>query len=156
MAKHAMVVAENMDEILINAGMTGEIDLLSIDIDYGDFWIWKAITKITPRVVVIEYNATLAPPLSLVVPYEPRGRWDHSSNFFGANLAALVKLGQAKGYRIVGCNLAGANAFFVREELCRDLFIEPATAEEHYEPPRYYLAFSRAGRGPRPGPYQTI
>jgi hypothetical protein len=154
-AKHAIVTADNINTLLNDAGVTGDIDLLSIDIDYNDFWIWEAITTINPRVVVIEYNSTLRPPLSVVVPYEPTRRWD-GSNYFGASLEALVKLGRTKGYRIVGCNFSGSNAFFARQELCGDLFIEPATAEEHYEPPRYYFSSLVAGHPAWPGPYQTI
>ena len=90
--------------------MTGEIDLLSIDIDYNDYWIWKAVTAVSPRVVVIEYNATLRPPMSLVVPYDPACMWD-GTNYFGASLEALVRLGRDKGYRVVACNYTGVNAF---------------------------------------------
>jgi hypothetical protein len=104
---------------------------------------------------VIEYNATLAPPLALVVPYAPTRLWD-GSNYFGASLEALVRLGRAKGYRIVGCTLSGINAFFVREDLCGDHFLEPATAEEHYEPARYYLASLSAGHPAKLGPYVSI
>jgi hypothetical protein len=154
--KHANVTVENINELLNDAGMTGDIDLLSIDIDYNDYWVWKAINAIKPRVVVIEYNATLRPPMSLTVPYDPTQRWDTRTNYFGASLEALVKLGQSMGYRIVGCNFCGANAFFVRQELCGDLFFEPATAEAHYEPPRYYFVSLRSGHQARPGPYQTV
>ena len=80
---------------------------------------------IQPRVVVIEYNAALRPPLSLVVPYDPERRWD-GSNYFGASLEALVRLGRSKGYRIVGCNFSGANAFFVRDDIAGNHFLDPA------------------------------
>lgn len=150
----SLVTAENINALLTQGTMTGEIDLLSIDIDYNDYWIWKAIEVLRPRVVVIEYNATLRPPLSLVVPYEPERHWD-GSNYFGASLGALVRLGQSKGYRLVGCNFSGANAFFVRNDLCETHFLEPATAEEHYEPPRYFILMS-AGHRARPGPYQAV
>ena len=63
---------------------------------------------------MIEYNAGLRPPLSLTVPYQPNRAGD-GTNFFGASLEALVRLGRAKGYRIVGCNISGSNAFFVRD-----------------------------------------
>ena len=130
---------------------TGEIDLLSIDIDFNDYWVWKAIEAVDPRVVVIEYNAGLRPPLSLTVPYQPNRSGD-GTNFFGASLEALVRLGAAKGYRIVGCNISGSNAFFVREDLCADHFVEPATAEEHYEPPRHFFSLLFAGpHAPKPG-----
>jgi hypothetical protein len=48
------------------------------------------------------------------------------------------------GYALVGCNFTGVNAFFVREDLCGDRFAQPFTAENHYEPTRYGLAFRSA------------
>jgi hypothetical protein len=149
------VTAENIDALLARGGIAGEIDLLSIDIDYNDYWVWKAIQAVNPRVVVIEYNATLRPPMAVVVPYDPTRQWD-GSNFYGASLEALVRLGAQKGYRIVGCSLAGVNAFFVRQDLCADRFHEPATADEHYEPPRHYLHLLPSGHRSRPGPFVAV
>jgi hypothetical protein len=154
-ALQAFITAENINSLIEQGGVSGEIDLLSIDIDRNDYWVWKAINLIQPRVVAIEYNATLHPPLSLVVPYEPNGTWD-GSNYFGASLEALVRLGRTKGYQLVGCNISGTNAFFVRNELVGDLFIDPPTAEEHYEPPRYYFVLLKAGHRPQLGPYVTV
>jgi hypothetical protein len=154
-ANEAFVVAENINSLLEQGGVTGEIDFLSIDIDNNDYWVWKEITAIKPRVVAIEYNATLRPPMSLVVPYDPERRWD-GTNYFGASLEALVRLGRDKGYQIVGCNFSGANAFFVREDIAEDLFVKPATAEEHYEPPRYFFAMLRGGHRPHPGQYIAV
>ncbi|MDO8878318.1 MAG: hypothetical protein Q8M24_12845 [Pseudolabrys sp.] len=151
----AIVSAENINSLIAQAEIAGDIDLLSIDIDYNDYWVWKAIETVTPRVVVIEYNATLRPPMSLVVPYEPARKWD-GTNYFGASLEALVRLGRDKGYRVVGCNYAGVNAFFVRDDVAGDHFLDPATAEEHYEPPRYFYAFQSAGHRARPGPYVSV
>jgi len=150
-----MVTAENINDLLSRSGMSGDIDLLSIDIDFNDYWVWKAVEVAKPRVVSIEYNASLRPPLSLVVPYDPKAAWK-GGNYFGASLAALVKLAREKGYRIVGCGFAGVNAFFVREDLCKDLFLEPATAEEHYEPPRYFSTVMPSGHSGKPGPYMTV
>lgn len=152
----SFVTAENINALIENSGLKGEIDLLSIDIDFNDYWVWKAIDVVSPRVVVIEYNAGLRPPLSLTVPYQPNHAGG-GTNFFGASLEALVKLGRTKGYRVVGCNISGSNAFFVRDDLCADLFIEPATAEEHYEPPRHFFSLLFAGpHAPQPGPYVPV
>ena len=151
----AMVTAENINSLLEKAGLAGEIDFLCIDIDCNDYWVWKAIERIRPRVVCIEYNTSLRPPLSLVVPYQPTNSWG-GSNYFGASLEALVRLGRTKGYRIVGCCFAGVNAFFVRDDVCGGLFLEPATAEEHYEPDRYFARFMPSGHPGRPGPYQAV
>jgi len=154
--RQSLVTAENINQLIGAGGLGGEVDLLSIDIDFNDYWVWKAIEVVTPRVVVIEYNAGLRPPLSVTVPYQPNRSAD-GTNFFGASLAALVRLGEAKGYRIVGCNISGSNAFFVRSDLCADHFVEPATAEEHYEPPRHFFSLLFAGpNAPRPGPYVAV
>jgi len=153
--REAFITAENINELIRDGGVSGEIDLLSIDLDYNDYWVWKAIDVINPRVVVIEYNATLRPPLSLVVPYESTRTWD-GTNYFGASLEALVRLGRTKGYRLVGCSISGANAFFVRDDVAADLFLDPPTAEEHYEPPRYFLAILKAGHRARPGVFVDV
>jgi hypothetical protein len=106
-AVEAFITAENINALIQQGGITGEIDLLSIDIDNNDYWVWKAIEVVKPRMVVIEYNATLRPPFSGVVPYEPTKTWN-GSNYFGASLEALVRLGRQKGYRLVGCSFSGA------------------------------------------------
>jgi hypothetical protein len=139
------ITAENIDAVLGEwAGGTpdapAEIDLLSIDIDCNSYWVWRAIRSANPRVVITEYNASYPPPLEFVVPYDPEAAWD-GSNYFGASLASLAKLGADKGYGLVGCNLSGVNAFFVRNDLL-SCFHDPYTAEEHYEPPRYELGLS--------------
>jgi len=154
--QQSFVTAENINALLESAAFKGEIDLLSIDIDFNDYWVWKAIKAVNPRALVIEYNAGLHPPLSVTVPYQPNRAGD-GTNYFGASLGALVRLGREKGYRIVGCNISGSNAFFVREDLCADHFLEPATAEEHYEPPRHFFSFLLAGpQAPKPGPYVPV
>jgi len=153
--RESLVTVANINGLIAEAGVGGEIDLLSVDIDYNDYWVWKAITSINPRAVIVEYNAALRPPMSLVVPYDPSGSWD-GSNFFGASLEAFVKLGRDKGYRIVGCNFSGSNAFFVRSDLAGDHFLQPATAEEHYEPARYFFSNLQSGHRGRPGPYLSV
>ena len=108
----AMITAENVNILFEQTGFSGEVDILSINVACNDYWVWKAIEVVKPRLVVIEYNATLRPPLLLVVPYQPTAQWD-GTNYFGASLEALLKLGRTKGYRIVGCKFSGSNACFV-------------------------------------------
>jgi len=136
--KNSFITAENIESLFEGAGAPAEPDMLSIDIDYNDFYIWQAITKFKPRVVVIEYNATYQPETDFVVPYNATRVWDGTS-FFGASLAALERLGKQKGYSLVSCSFAGTNAFFVRNDLLNDVFEAPYTAANHYEPARYFL-----------------
>ncbi len=65
---HAWITTENINALLQAQGVVGEIDLLSLDMDGVDYWVWKAIKCITPRVVVLEYNPVLGPDLSVTVP----------------------------------------------------------------------------------------
>lgn len=138
------VTAENVETLVNKAGVPDEFDLLSIDIDMNSYWIWKAINSYRPRAVVIEYNAIFPPGCEWVVPYAPEAVWDGTS-WFGASLTSLEHLGRQKGYSLVGCNLGGVNAFFVRDDLVGDNFCGPFTSETHFEPPRYYLANLSAG-----------
>jgi hypothetical protein len=151
----AFVHAENINPLIEEGGASGEIDLLSIDIDNNDYWVWKAISSVNPRVVVIEYNASLRPPMSLVVPYQRERSWD-GTNYFGASLEAFVRLGRSKGYRLVGCSVSGVNAFFVRDDIAGNHFFDPATAEELYEPPRYFFGLMKSGHPPMLGPYVSV
>jgi hypothetical protein len=154
-AIESMVTAENINGLIQQGGLSGEIDLLSVDIDHNDYWVWQAIEVIKPRVVVIEYNATLRPPFSGVVPYEPTRMWNRT-NYFGASLEALVRLGRRKGYRLVGCSFSGGNAFFVHDSCAGDHFLDPPTAEEHYEPPRYFFSLLGAGHLAQPGRFVLV
>lgn len=141
-AVESFITAENIEAIFAGANVPPEFDLLSIDIDRNDYYIWKAITRYSPRVVILEYNSIFRPGDDFVVPYDANAMWDKSSNF-GASLETMTKLGLEKGYRLVASSFAGLNAFFVREDVMGDHFTGPFTAENHYEPPRYYLYTKR-------------
>jgi len=132
------ITAENIEGMFDALKTPEEFDFLSIDIDYNDYWIWKAINKFRPRVVCIEYNCAFGPTIDWKVKYHPNGKWDGSRNF-GASLKALELLGREKGYSLVGCGLIGINAFFVRDDLLGDHFLQPYTSERHYQPGRYFM-----------------
>jgi len=137
----AFITAENIEELLKSLDIPEEFDLLSVDIDGNDYWVWQTITKFRPRVVICEYNARYGGHTPWVMKYNPSHIWNGSC-YYGASLKALEKLGASKGYVLVGCNLAGVNAFFVRREIAADLFQGPYSAEFHYEPQRFFLVQS--------------
>lgn len=149
------VDADNIEFLFKQGNVPEELDLLSIDIDGNDYWIWKAINQYHPRVVIMEYNAVYPPQVSWTIQYNPNHRWDYSS-YMGASLLALEKLGIYKGYKLVGCSFTGVNAFFVRDDLVNDQFLEPYTAENHYEPARYFLCDQSAGHPRSFGRFETV
>jgi hypothetical protein len=136
--RQAFVSAENIQGLLAELAVPSEIDLLSLDIDLNTYHVWVALEQLRPRVVVVEYNAGFPPDQVWIHPYEPDQVWDGTQDF-GASLKAYELVGRRFGYNLVGCDLIGANAFFVRSNLIGDKFASPFTAENHYEPPRYHL-----------------
>ena len=134
----SFITRENVSSLLEHAGVPADIDLLSIDIDRNTFYIWEALADYKPRVVVVEYNAIMPPELDWKVQYRA-DQWYDGSLYFGASLKAFEILGGRLGYSLVGCDLCGVNAFFVRNDLTGNHFTAPFSAENHYEPPRYWL-----------------
>jgi hypothetical protein len=151
----ARVLRDNINS-LISAHITDkEIDLLSVDIDGNDYHILNAIDCVDPRVIVVEYNAKFPPPVMYCMSYDEQHSWD-GSDHFGASLQWFEVKMNVRGYRLVGCNLTGTNAFFVREDLVGDKFLEPFTAEKHYQPARYELSASFSGLSGHPASYKTL
>lgn len=116
--KKEFIDAENINLLFKKYKVPNNLDLLSIDIDSNDFWVWKEVDeRFKPRLVVVEYNATISPGIAKTIKYDKNNVWDGVSDYFGASLKALYNLGQIKGYSLVYCDVSGVNAFFVREDL---------------------------------------
>jgi hypothetical protein len=136
--RHALVTAENIAGIVSDLKIPVEFDLFSLDIDRNTYFVWRALKQLRPRVIVIEFNSSLPAETDWTVEYRADMVYNCTS-YLGASLKAYERLGTELGYALVGCELSGINAFFVRRDLCGDKFAEPFTAENHYEPPRYFL-----------------
>jgi len=134
---NAEVTAGNIESLFAAAGTPPAPDVMSIDIDGADYWVWEAITAYRPRLVVIEYNAALPSGRRLVQPVEHAEPWD-GTDYFGASLEALVELGERKGYRLVHTELAAINAFFVDTELHATGLPQADEVEQRGEP-NYFL-----------------
>jgi hypothetical protein len=138
---NAFITAANINQLIGEAGnITGEIDLLSIDIDGNDYWVWEAINRINPRVVVIEYNAKFPPGHEWIMKYDEHHVWNGDDEQ-GASLKSLELLGERLGFQLVGTNYNGVNAFFVKKELAKNLFPMPASAENLYNPARWRVRY---------------
>jgi hypothetical protein len=152
---HTFVTKENLQELLVN--VPEDVDFVGIDVDGNDYYFFEAL-HLKPKVVCIEYNALFPPGLSLVQQYNPTHVWCGSS-YFGASLTAMTRLAHRLGYTLVGTNIVGTNAFFVRNDLVGDNFCSPATPEVLYNPPRYWLiqdVFTQCGHPPDHGPFVHV
>jgi len=127
---NCFVTRENVDSFLAENGIRGDIDLMSIDIDGNDFWLWERVTAVTPRLVIIEYNSYFGPDKSLVVPYsDDFDRHKYTNFFYGASIQAMTKLAARKGYRLIATEPRGHNAYFLRNDVAQSIpAADPATA----------------------------
>lgn len=116
---HARVIKANITVEGINAEfhmakVPHDVDLVSIDINGNDYWVWDALCDFKPAVILIEYNQCLGYTESKTIKYNPFHIFDNTT-YFGASLPAMVKLGKKKWYKLVYANRL--NAFFIKEEL---------------------------------------
>ena len=132
--KNERVTAENIQNLFKKYNVPTHFDLLSIDIDFNDYWVWKSIVDYFPRVVIIEYNSSIPFNESKVIPYDPNSVWD-GTNYFGASLLALKNLASEKGYALVGCDSNGINAFFCKTELLDNYSLN--SIDDLYRSPKY-------------------
>ncbi len=123
-----IITTKNINQLFEKYQIPAEFDLLVVDIDFFDFYVWQALdAKYLPRIVVIEYNAHIPSNEARVVKLHDEGlqKWDTITNYFGASLLALTKLARRKGYELVYCESHGVNAFFVRRDILRGAGCSP-------------------------------
>ncbi|HEY1163700.1 MAG TPA: hypothetical protein VGE90_01005, partial [Chitinophaga sp.] len=132
-AVESLVSAENINDTITVNGFSGEIGLLHIDIDGNDYWVWKAINCVNPVIVIMEYNSVFGKEMPWTTPYNAsfyRTKAHHSNLYFGSSIVSLTDLAEEKGYKFIGCNSNGNNAYFVRKDHVGAL--KTLSAEEGY------------------------
>jgi hypothetical protein len=120
----AVITKENINQIIVEAGIQGDIGLLSIDIDGNDYWVWQTLDVISPRIVICEFNRRFGCSYAITTKYRSdfQASLAHPSRlYYGASLPALCLVAEKKGYDFVGCTTEGVNAFFVRKDLQTEL-----------------------------------
>jgi hypothetical protein len=141
------ITKDNINQLIEDQGVSGEIDLLSLDMDGNDYWILESLNIVNPRVIILEYENSWPADKSVTQRYEEDF---HDSQIesqgllprYGASLAAFKKLAAVKGYRLIGCERLSFNAVFMRNDIGIDIFptVEVTECLSH-ELPRYRLDF---------------
>jgi hypothetical protein len=132
------ITAENVNGKFICAGVPDDVDLVSIDIDGNDYWVWKAMTW-KPKVVCIEYNAWFPLEDSVTIAYDAKNVWDHSYGY-GASLTAMMRLAEKKGYYLAA-EVASVNLIFVRND-----YLDVVPAIDHTQIPLGWRHWVDRGR----------
>lgn len=146
-AKSAFITAENINQLIVEEEINGRIGLLHIDIDGNDYWIWKALKVVEPIIMIVEYNSVFGYERAITIPYKDdfTRTSEHFSNLYaGSSILSLCDLAEEKGYAFVGCNSAGNNAYFVKNEFLKDM--KPLTAKEGYVESKFRESRSEDGK----------
>lgn len=145
--KSTWIARETVNELIKDAGLSGEIDYLGIDVDGMDWWLWEALVAVRPSLVIVEYTAMFGPDASVTVPYaadfsrkerNEQGRFVWPKGYYGASLRAFERLGKRLGYRLVAVAPNSSNAYFIREGLAsgtptltvEQAFVAPTKAKD--------------------------
>ena len=124
----AWVYPGNVEILFAENGVPDDVDLLVIDIDSNDYYVWKVMHEFRPKVVMMEVNPWFPPPQLMVIDFHPLNFWDEKTDYVGASRQSMVNLGKKKGYELVYCNV-GLNAFFVDAKYFQRFGIEDNSAE---------------------------
>lgn len=114
----AFITTDNINDLIKSSGISGEIGILSVDLDGNDYWILQAISAVNPQIIICEYNNLFGPIERVSIPYDEgfkRTDAHYSNLYFGASLNSFRYLLEPKGYIYLGSNSAGNNAFFAKK-----------------------------------------
>jgi hypothetical protein len=132
---------ENIVALLASAGVPQGLDLVVVDIDGNDHWLWERVaTAFRPRVCVVEGNSTFPPPVTWRMRYKASHVWQRTWKH-SASLTHLEAMGFRLGYRLVACESRGTNAFFVRDDIAALMdWGNDGSAESCYTAPKHHPA----------------
>lgn len=142
----AFIKKDNINQLISQNGIDGDIGILSVDIDGNDYWIWNAIDCIQPRIVICEYNSLFGATRKVTTIYSDNfviNKAHFSGLYWGASIGAFDYLAKQRGYSLVGSNTAGNNIFFVRDDVLGDL--PTYTPEEAYVKSQFRISRDRDG-----------
>jgi hypothetical protein len=141
------IMKENVVELFKKYNVPHNINVLSVDIDFNDFYCLKEIlANYQCDIIICEYNGTHLVNEDKVIIYNKNGVWD-GSNYFGVSLCSLDKLAKKYNYSLVYCNENGVNCFLVHNDIIKskDLQLKNlGDISQIYRPARY-------GPGPNGG-----
>lgn len=119
---------DSLEAILTEANLNlVSVDLLSIDIDGNDYYIFQSLKQLRPRVIICEYNVSIPAHLDI---------YPDSNNYIGCSVAALQRVAAEKNYSLVA--ITDTNCFFVANEEIHK-FAEFDTDPEHIKINKYIL-----------------
>jgi len=115
------ITSHNINSLFQKYNVPLIFDILSIDLDSFDYWVWKNISsRYKPNLIITEINSFFPPPIAITqkdVFHNPSTHDVH----FGMSLQAAFRLARSKGYSLFYIEEMGVNAFWLRDDLIQKL-----------------------------------
>lgn len=150
--KKEFITKENIVDLFIKYNVPEHINLLSVDIDFNDFYCLKEILKhYKVDIIICEYNSSHLPNEDKIIIYNQTGMWD-KTNYFGSSLLSLDKLAKKYNYSLIYCDNKGVNCFFIHDDIIKSKNLEFKNMNDInniYKPPGYYCE-TKQGHYPDP------
>ena len=115
---------DRLDVILSKTSIPKDFDLLSIDIDGDDYFVWQALENYSPKVVIIEINICDKPSVDRLNVSQTPFQWGVS----GTSIKTMTELANRKGYKLIAH--IGCNAIYIRNDLYPIFFTEPINLKD--------------------------
>lgn len=134
----AFVTPENITALFNSAEVPKDFEVLSIDIDSIDYYVWDALYDFQPKIVIIEYNSSYPPDYEYIVKRKDAIRYSGTAQG-GSSILSLYKLGKKKGYNLIYGDLIGNNLYFIHDSCKNFLNLKDLSPEDVYQPPQFGL-----------------
>ena len=112
---------DNLDRILETTSIPKNFDVLSIDIDGCDFYIFQSLVNYRPKVVCLEFNHLIPNSVEFVQKKSFKIKQ-------GSSGKSLVKLAHEKRYELVASSLT--NLFFIEQTYIDKIIKEKITLDD--------------------------
>jgi len=145
------ITEENINAIFRKSNVPQDLEILSIDVDSIDYYIWRGLTDFRPKIVIVEYNSSISPDKDYIVPKHQAIELGGTS-LEGASISSWNKLGIEKGYQLIYGELYGSNLFFIDNKYTEELDTSDIKITDTYQPPQFGMisgGTAQNGRGYR-------
>ena len=115
--RKAFLTMENITSDFIKHRVPKTFDLLTIDVDRNDLWLWRGIDPLlfSPRVVAIEFSSFFHGDEDCDVVYKADAVWAGYGTVTNSALRAVNNVMRARNYSFV-TQVAGEHAMYVRDD----------------------------------------
>jgi hypothetical protein len=109
---------DNINKVLDDMGCPKEVDIMSLDIDSIEYWIWDVL-EINPKLMIVEIEPRNYPSKMIyhirdqsITAEEKRDKLNPPQNLTG--FGPMFKMSKKKGYTLIGHTIT--NLFFLRND----------------------------------------